>query len=184
MMKKVSFKAMEYGTQADYDLLFAEETPENGIADRTLGWLKDMDEPSPYHITRLDHSLQAATRAERDGADNETIACALLHDIGDIIAPANHSEVAAALLAPYISKKNHWIIKHHGVFQGYYWFQFIGGDRNAREKYCDHEYYQACVEFCAKWDQTSFDPDYNTLPLEHFEPLVRELFARDPAPFF
>ena len=143
-----------------------------------------MDGPSPYHVTQLEHSLQTATRAERDGADEETIACALLHDIGDILAPANHSEVAAALLAPYINEKNHWIIKHHGIFQGYYWFQFIGGDRNAREKYQDHEHYQACIDFCARWDQPSFDPDYNTLPLEHFEPLVRDLFSKKPAPFF
>ena len=183
-MKKVSFTAMEDGTQADYDLIFAEETAANQMADRALGWLKEMDGPSPYQITRLSHSLQAATRAERDGADEETIACALLHDIGDIISPANHSEIAAALLAPYISEKNHWIIKHHGIFQGYYWFQFIGGDRNARSKYRDHEHYEACVEFCERWDQPSFDPDYNALPLEHFEPLVRKLFAKEPAPFF
>jgi len=184
MMRKVSFTAMEHGTQADYDLLLAEETVADEIADRVLGWLKEMDGPSPYHVTRLEHSLQTATRAERDGADDETIACALLHDIGDILAPANHSEVAAALLAPYINEKNHWIIKHHGIFQGYYWFQFIGGDRNAREKYQDHEHYQACIDFCARWDQPSFDPDYNTLPLEHFEPLVRDLFSKKPAPFF
>ena len=184
MMRKVSFTAMEHGTQADYDLLLAEETVADEIADRVLGWLKEMDGPSPYHVTRLEHSLQTATRAERDGADDETIACALLHDIGDILAPANHSEVAAALLAPYINEKNHWIIKHHGIFQGYYWFQFIGDDRNAREKYQDHEHYQACIDFCARWDQPSFDPDYNTLPLEHFEPLVRDLFSKKPAPFF
>ena len=184
MMEKVGFTAMEHGTQADYDLILAEETSADEIADRVLGWLKEMDGPSPYHVSRLGHSLQAATRAERDGADDETIACALLHDIGDILAPANHSEVAAALLVPYINEKNHWIIKHHGIFQGYYWFQFIGDDRNSREKYHDHEHYQACIDFCARWDQPSFDPDYNTLPLEHFEPLVRDLFAKEPAPLF
>ena len=108
----------------------------------------------------------------------------MLHDIGDVLAPANHSEVAAALLAPYVSEKNHWIIKHHGLFQGYYWFHFIGQDRDARDKYKDHEYYQACVDFCARWDQPSFDPDYDTLPLEHFEPKVRALFAKEPRPFF
>ena len=143
-----------------------------------------MDGDSPYQITRLEHSLQSATRAERDGADDETVVCALLHDIGDVLAPANHSEVAAALLAPYVSEKNHWIVKHHGLFQGYYWFQFMGEDRNARDRYRDHEHYQACVDFCANWDQPSFDPDYDTLPLEHFETRIRELFAREPRSFF
>jgi predicted HD phosphohydrolase len=185
MTAKVSFTAMENGTQADYDLVFAHEsTMSSGLADRVLQWLRDMDEPSPYHITRLGHSLQTATRAERDGADEETIVCALLHDIGDVVSPDNHSEVAAAILAPYVSEKNHWIIKHHGVFQGYYWFQFIGQDRHARDRYKDHEYYQACVDFCANWDQASFDPDYDTLPLEHFEPMVRNIFAREPRSFF
>ena len=139
-----------------------------------------MDGDSPYQISRLDHCLQSATRAERDGADDETVVCALLHDIGDILAPANHSEVAAALLRPFVSEKNHWIIRHHGVFQGYYYFHFHGHDRDARERYRDHEHYQACVDFCANWDQVSFDPDYPTEPLEHFEPLVRELFAKPP----
>lgn len=183
--RKVSFTAMEDGTQADYDLLQEAEKPDGGaLTERVLGWLRDMDAASPYHVTRLGHSLQTATRAERDGADEETIVCALLHDIGDILAPANHSAVAAALLAPYVSAKNHWIIKHHGVFQGYYYFHFIGGDRDARERYRDHEYYQDCVDFCARWDQPSFDPDYDTLPLEHFEPMVRRLFTKEPRPFF
>jgi predicted HD phosphohydrolase len=185
MTEKVSFTAMEDGTQADYDVIFAHEaTLSNGVADRVLQWLKDMDEPSPYQITRLGHSLQTATRAERDGADEETIVCALLHDIGDIVSPDNHSAVAAAILAPYVSEKNHWIIKHHGIFQGYYWFQYIGEDRHARDRYRDHEHYQACVDFCANWDQASFDPDYDTLPLEHFEPMVRNIFAREPRSFF
>lgn len=176
---------MEHGTQADYDLLAVHDAANAaGQADRVLGWLRSMDGPSPYRISRLDHCLQAATRAENDGADDETVVCALLHDIGNILAPENHSEVAAALLAPYVNEKNHWIVKHHGVFQGYYYFHFCGHDRNAREKYRDHPYYDACVEFCARWDQPSFDPDYKTQPLEHFEPLVRELFAREPRPFF
>ena len=102
---------------------------------QVMDWLREMDGESPYQVTRLEHSLQSATRAERDGADDETVVCALLHDIGDILAPANHSEVAAALLAPFVSEKNHWIVKHHGLFQGYYWFQFMGQDRNARDQY-------------------------------------------------
>lgn len=185
MSEKVSFTAMEHGTQADYDLLDEFEksiAPE--LAERVLAWLRSMDGDSPYKISRLEHCLQTATRAERDGADDEMVMCALLHDIGDVLAPANHSQVAAALLQPYISEKNHWIVKHHGVFQGYYYFHYYGHDRDARERYRDHEHYQACADFCAKWDQTSFDPDYDTLPLEHFEDRVRALFANEPQPHF
>ncbi len=185
MTDKVRFAAMEHGTQADYDLVFAHDAKMVAQqADRVLDWLRSMDGDSPYRISRLQHSLQTATRAERDGADDETIVCALLHDIGDILAPANHSQIAAALLAPYVSEKNHWIVKHHGLFQGYYWFQFAGLVRIARDRYRDHEYYDACVQFCACWDQPSFDPHYDTQPLEHFVPLVRELFSRTPKTFF
>jgi predicted HD phosphohydrolase len=185
MSNVVSFTAMEHGTQADDDLLQMHDLANVAQqADRVLGWLNLMDGESPYQISRLDHSLQTATRAENDGADDETIACALLHDIGDILAPANHSQVAAALLAPYIGEKNHWIVKHHGLFQGYYYFEFRGQDPNSREMYRSHEHYEACVEFCARWDQPSFDPAYDTKPLEHFEPLVRELFGREPSPSF
>lgn len=185
MTDKVRFTAMEHGTQEDYDLVFAHDAGNvAGIADRVLDWLRLMDGDSPYQISRLEHCLQTATRAERDGADEETIACALLHDIGDVLAPANHSAAAAALLAPYVSEKNHWIVRHHGLFQGYYWFQFAGQDRNARDAYRDHEYYESCVDFCARWDQPSFDPAYRTHPIEHFEPLVRALFAKEPRQFY
>lgn len=185
MTDKVSFTAMEHGTRDDYDLV-AEHDAANAseLADRVLGWLTSMDGDTPYAISRLDHSLQTATRAERDGADDETIVCALLHDIGDVLAPTNHSQAAAALLAPYIGEKNHWIVKHHGLFQGYYWMHHYGLDRNARDRYRDHEHYEACVDFCERWDQASFDPDYDSYPLEHFEPLVRALFAREPRAFF
>jgi len=185
MSDKVLFTSMEQGTQEDYDLVFAHDAlVAAGQADRVLDWLRQMDGDSPYQISRLEHCLQTATRAENDGADDETIACALLHDIGDILAPTNHAQVAAALLAPYVNEKNHWIVKHHGLFQGYYWFEFAGQDPDARERFKDHEHYGACVEFCARWDQASFDPAYKTQPLEHFEPLVRDLFAREPKPFF
>ncbi len=181
MIDKVRFTAMEDGTQADYDLVFAHDAANAARqADRVLEWLRQMDGDSPYHVSRLEHCLQTATRAENDGADDETIACALLHDIGDVLAPTNHSAVAAALLAPYVSEKNHWIVLHHGLFQGYYWFEYDGQDPNARDRFKGHEFYDACVEFCARWDQVSFDPDYETKPLEHFEPLVRALFARKP----
>ncbi len=184
MSDKVSFTAMEHGTKADYELASRHDA-ENvaATAARVIQWLQQMDCASPYQVTRLGHSLQTATRAERDGADDEMIVCALLHDIGDLLVPANHSQVAAALLRPYVSEKNHWIIEHHGIFQGYYYFHHFGQDRNARDRYGDHPWYEACVEFCARWDQPSFDPDYDTLPLEHFVPRVEALFAKQPQPF-
>jgi predicted HD phosphohydrolase len=179
MQAKVSYTAMEHGTQADCDLVNAHYDAHIAkFPDQVLAWLRALDGESPYRVSRLEHCLQTATRAENDGADDETIVCALLHDIGDILAPANHSQVAAALLAPYVSEKNFWIVQHHGLFQGYYYFHFMGLDRDARDKYRAHPYYQDCVEFCANWDQPSFDPDFASRPLEHFEPLVRALFSR------
>ena len=174
----VSFTAMENGTREDYELLgrLGDEQMQD-FPDRVLGWLRTMDDAGGYQITRLEHSLQAATRAHRAGEDEETVVCVLLHDIGDYLAPANHSEVAAAVLRPYVSEKNYWIVKHHGVFQGVYYFHFSGADPNARGRWKDHPYYQATVDFCALYDQNSFDPAYESEPLEFFEPMVRRVLA-------
>ena len=176
-MKSVSFTRMADGTAEEYDFLTPlYEKCRNGVSDRLLELLKAMKgDKLGYQVDRYTHSLQSATRAESDGADEETVVCAMLHDLGDVIAPDNHSEVIASILRPYISEKNHWVLKHHGLFQGYYYFHHIGGDRNARERYKDHPFYQDCVDFCEKWDQTSFDPDYPTQPLEYFEPMVRKV---------
>ena len=175
----VSFTAMEHGTREDYELLSGlEEQQMQGFPDRVLGWLRTMDDSVGYQITRLEHSLQAATRALRAGEDEETVVCVLLHDIGDYLAPANHSEVAAAVLRPYVSEKNYWVVKHHGVFQGVYYFHHVGADPQARERWKDHPYYQATVDFCAHYDQNSFDPDYAWEPLEFFEPMVRRVLAQ------
>ena len=178
-MKSVSFTRMSDGTAEEYAFLtLLYEKCRNGVSDRLLELLKAMKgDKLGYQVDRYAHSLQSATRAESDGADEETVVCALLHDLGDVIAPDNHSEVIASILRPYISEKNHWVLKHHGLFQGYYYFHHIGGDRNARERYKDHPFYQDCVDFCEKWDQTSFDPDYPTLPLEYFEPMVRKVLT-------
>lgn len=180
-MRTVGFTRMADGTADDYALLADIERRElEGFAERVLGWLRAMDEPAGYQVTRLEHSLQAATRAHRAGEDEETVVCALLHDIGDVLAPANHAEVAAAVLRPYVSERNHWIVAHHGLFQGVYWFHHVGGDPDARERHRDHPNYQATVDFCAHYDQNSFDPDYDWEPLTYFEPMVRRLFAKPP----
>lgn len=182
-MDQVSFTRMEDGTAADYALILREEEKLKAthFADHVLGLLKAMQGPKlGYRIDRYQHSLQSATRAERDGADEETVVAALLHDIGDTVAPDNHAELAATVLKPYVSHRTWWVVQHHGIFQGYYFWHHIGGDRNAREVYRGHPYFQDCADFCAKWDQTAFDPDYDTAPLGHFEPMVRRLLAREP----
>ena len=180
MVKKVEFVSMDKGTKEDYDLIAMYHLEnEKGLLKRVIQWLQMMDGESPYQIGRLQHSLQTATRAENDGADRETIVCALLHDIGDVISPSNHSQVSAALLRPYISEKNYWIVLNHGLFQGYYWVHHYNEDRNLRDKYKDHPYYQDCIDFCSKWDQKSFDPNYETKSLEHFIPMIEEIFSKE-----
>ena len=178
-IESVSFTRMADGTAEEYAFLTSlYEKCRRGVSDRLLELLKAMKgDKLGYQVDRYTHSLQSATRAESDGADEETVVCALLHDLGDVIAPDNHSEVIASILRPYISEKNYWVLKHHGLFQGYYYFHHIGGDRNARERYKDHPFYQDCVDFCEKWDQTSFDPDYPTQSLEYFEPMVRKVLT-------
>jgi len=184
MEQIVGFTSMENGTAEEYHYLDSRyQECRDEVAGSLLSTLQQMRGPKfGYPIDRYQHSLQSATRAERDGADEETVVCALLHDIGDVLAPDNHSEVIAAILRPYVSERNHWVLKHHGLFQGYYYFHHFGNDRNARDKFQDHPHYQDCVDFCHRWDQTSFDPDYNTLPLEHFEPMVQRVLAHSHAP--
>lgn len=176
----VDWTAMEDGTKESWEFLLKKEEEFNADhVDRVLNHLKMLDvEWGGYRVNRYVHSLQSATRAERDGADEDVIVAALFHDIGDILSPYNHSEMAAAVLKPFVSEKTYWIVKHHALFQGYYYDHFLGGDRNARDRFKDHPYYEDCVHFCAAYDQNSFDPDYDTLPLEHFEPLVRKVFAK------
>lgn len=153
----------------------------SGLVDRLLAQFELLDEAwTPYPVNRYRHSLQSATRAYDDGADEEIVVAALLHDIGDVIAPYNHGEVAAAILRPYVSEKTYWIVKHHCQFQGYYYNHHLGGDRHAREKYRDHPYFEDCRYFCHHYDQNAFDPDYPSRPLEFFIPMLRRVFRADP----
>ena len=181
-MKKVKFTQMKDGTKEDYDLLSKyEEKFSKDLPDRVLEALKNLDSSvDGYQVTRLEHSLQSATRAEKDGADEEMVVATLIHDIGDNLAPHNHSQLVALVLRPYVSEKIYWIILHHGIFQEYYYAHHIGRDRNARDKFKDHPYYQDAVDFCEKWDQKSFDPNYESYSLEYFEPKVRKLFSKEP----
>lgn len=177
-MDTVDFTSMADGTAEEYAFLDEMERANRRdlVADIFDMFGKLAGPKLGLKIDRYQHSLQTATRAQRDGADEETVVCALLHDVGDILTPQNHSQLAAAVLRAYVSEKNHWIVEHHGVFQGYYYFHHSGRDRDAREAFRGHPHFQACADFCEKWDQNSFDPDYDTLPLDAFEPMVRRVF--------
>ena len=181
-MDKVSFTQMKDGTKEDYELLHPLEVEyASGTADRLLKALVELDESlSGYQITRLGHSVQSATRAWRDGADIDWVVSALLHDIGDIYAPYNHDEYAATILKPFVREQCTWTVHNHGEFQMLYYGHHVGGDQHKREKHRGHLYFDDCAEFCERWDQASFDPDYDTLPIEFFTPMVREVFAREP----
>ncbi len=183
---EVSFTAMADGTAEEYALLDRyERVHAAGLADRIVETLERLTGSlGGYRITRLEHSLQSATRARLDGADVNWIVAALVHDIGDELAPFNHSEFAAAIVQPYVPAEVHWVVLHHGVFQSYYYAHHLGGDRHARDRFRDHEWAGLCEQFCARWDQNSFDPDFPIHPLESFVDDVGEVFGRvawDPA---
>lgn len=182
MTRTVSFRQMQHGTREDYLLLDeAERSYAAGLGGRVLDALRKLDHSlEGYPVSRLQHSLQAATRALRDKADEELVVAALIHDVGDELAPYNHAELAAAILRPYVRPEVTWIVQQHGLFQNYYYVHHFGGDRHARERLRDHPSYEACVHFCADWDQCSFDPDYPAESLELFEPMLRRIFARTP----
>ena len=181
-MKTVNFIEMKHGTKEDYLLLDKHEKKYiEGTADRLLKFMSGLTLTlEGYKISRLEHSLQTATRALKDKASDEMIVAALFHDMGDELAPLNHSEYAAAVLKPYVSEKCHWIVEKHGEFQMYYYAHHLGGNKNQREKYKGHKYYQETVNFCENWDQKSFDPNYKSLLLKEFEPMVKKIFSRKP----
>ena len=181
-METVKFIEMKDGDKEDYELLakFEHEFVE-GTADRLIRVLKGLDSSlGGYKISRLEHSLQTATRAVRDNASEEMIVAALLHDIGDEIAPLNHSELAASVLKPFVSEKTRWIVEKHGLFQVYHYNHHYGKDRNLRDDYKGHDFYKDAINFVDKWDQASFDPNYNTMELKEFIPLVGKIFSREP----
>lgn len=178
----VGFRQMKDGTQEDYRLLdeyereFARSLPQ-----RILAALRRLDGSlEGYPVSRLGHSLQAATRAQADGADDELVLAALVHDLGDELAPYNHAELAAAIVRPYVREEVSWIVEQHGLFQTYYYAHHMDGDRLQRERLRGHRWYDACAAFCERWDQASFDPDYPSRPLEYFVPLIKRIFLREP----
>ena len=179
-MKTVNFIRMEDGSREEYEFLDRmEDEYKAGLPDRILDSLRKLEHSlSGYRISRLEHSMQGATRASRAGEPDEMIIAVLLHDIGDDLAPYSHSEMAAAILRPFVSEKIYWIIKHHGVFQMYYYAHHCGGDRNAREMFKDNPWYQDAVDFCHNYDQNCFDPDYDSEPLEFFDPILHRVLSQ------
>ncbi|MGA9277058.1 HD domain-containing protein [Ilumatobacter sp.] len=176
----VSFTAMEDGTAEDYAFLDRlEREHARGLGDRVLAGLERLsDSLGGYRVSRLDHSLQTATRARMDGADVDWVVAALVHDLGDELAPYNHAEYAAAVLRPYVREEVTWVVEQHGVFQSWYFAHLLGGDRNGRDQFAGHPWADLCAGFCARWDQSSFDPDHRTDPLDSFADEVHEVFGR------
>ena len=173
---------MKDATKEDYLLLSKHEKKfSDNTAERILKFMSGLTKTlDGYQVNRLEHSLQTATRALNDKASEEMIVAALLHDVGDELAPLNHSEYAASVLKPYVSEKTHWVVEKHGEFQMYYYAHHLGENRNQRDKYKGHKYYKDTVDFCENWDQKSFDPNYKSLTLKDFEPYVKKIFGRTP----
>lgn len=181
MSFEVSWTEMRHGTRDDYVQLDGAFTAhaKAGLVDNLVNMLELLKGPKlGYQVDRYTHSLQSASRALRADESVDLVVGALLHDVADSFAPENHSQAAAALLEPYVDERTHWIIEHHGVFQGYYYFHHLGGDRDARDAYADSPHAEACAAFCADYDQNCFDPDYPTLPLSDFRPMLDEVFGR------
>ena len=178
--QRAQFHSMEQGTKEDWRIInramkpFIAELP-----DRMLAHLKMLQgDCGGFAIDRLDHCLQTATRAYKDGRDEEYVVCALLHDLGDLLGPRNHADVAAAILKPFVSEQNFWMVEKHAIFQGYYFFHHLGLDRDMRDQFRDHPWYSYTEEFCREYDGPAFDPKYKHLPLEEFEPMVRRVLTQ------
>lgn len=178
--RTVKFRQMRDGTAEDYALLREFEAPFLArLPDVVLDAVRALDQSlDGYPVTRFTHSLQAATRALNDGADDDMVVAALVHDVGDILAPFNHAAIAAAMLRPYVRAEVTWVVEQHGLFQSWYYAHHYGADRNGRERFRAHPWFDLCANFCERWDQASFDPDFPTLPLSAFEPAVRRVFSR------
>jgi predicted HD phosphohydrolase len=183
-MKTVSFAHLTEGTKEDFQLC-AQDLDEEAreLPERILAAVAALEpHQGPIRVNRMEHSLQSATHAYREHREEDYVVAALVHDIGDQLAPFTHGSVVAAILKPFVSERICWVIEHHGLFQTYYSAHFFDQDRNARDVYKEHPYYKDCVEFCERYDQNCFDPDFESLPLEFFAPMVHRVFGRPPKP--
>ena len=175
-----SFTRMDESTAEQWAVIGKETYAQQGrVADRALEMLRSLATITDgFAVDQLTHSLQTATRAERAGADGEVVFASLLHDIGKAVSVPNHPEIAAAIVKPYVRSDVYHMIRAHQDFQGRHYYAHFGGDPNARDQYRDEPWYALAERFADEWDQIAFDPDYDTRPLEHFEPLVRQQMAR------
>ncbi|MDJ0769868.1 MAG: HD domain-containing protein [Ilumatobacter sp.] len=180
---RATFTSFEESTQEEWASIAAQLPHTQALAAANIvEQLKLLERDfGGFPVSRLEHSLQTATRAEEDGRDEEYVVCALLHDIGDTLSPYNHPSIAAGIVKPFVSEANHWMVEHHGIFQGYYFWHHLGMDRDTRDRFAGSPYYDYTAEFCHKYDQTAFDPDYTSAPLSHFEPLIQQFFVPDGA---
>ena len=180
MEKKATFLRMQDSTQADWQLIGGEFMQfTGGLPERVIKHLQILEgDYGGFPVDRYTHSLQTATRALRDGRDEEYVVCALLHDIGDTLGSFNHPDIAAAILKPFVSDENHWMVQNHGIFQGHYFFHHIGLDRNLRDNFKAHPCYERTAEFCELYDNPAFDPKAETLPISEFEPMLRRLMSQ------
>jgi predicted HD phosphohydrolase len=182
-LTRARFTRMQDGTAEEFALIHAGETEyARTLHLRVLDAVRSLETGGApgYAINRFEHSLQSATRAERDGKPVDYVVAALVHDIGDSLAPYSHGSYAAAVLRPFISEELCWIVSHHPLFQMYYYGPHMDGDKHARDQFLGHPWYDATVEFCERYDENCFDPDYDWLPLDHFAPLVESVFTREP----
>jgi predicted HD phosphohydrolase len=182
--KTVDFTSMQEGRADEYAYLDKlEDEYKATLPQRLIGALAKLEHSlSGYRVSRLEHVLQAATRAYRAGESEQWVMAALFHDIGDELATYSHSEMAAAVLRPFVSDEIYWVVKHHGIFQMYYYAHHSGGDRHARDQFAEHQYYSSAVKFCEQYDQNCFDPGYDSETLEFFKPMIQQMFAK-PRPF-
>jgi predicted HD phosphohydrolase len=174
------FHDMSQSTKEDWDAIMTHLVPYSKAGGkRVLDHLKLLDgDYGGFAIDRLQHCLQTATRAHRDGRADDYVVMALLHDIGDTLGAYNHPDIAAAIIKPFVSEELHWITQHHGIFQGVNFFHHIGLERNMRDKFAGHEHFAATAEFIEKYDCPAFDPNYDTAPLDFFEPIVMKMFEK------
>lgn len=149
------------------------------VPHRILGHLRLL-EPiiEGMEVNQLEHSLQTATRADRAGASLDMVVGALVHDLGKAISNENHPAIAAEMVRPWLSEEATWVITVHQDFQGIHYFGLMGLDPMMRRRHADHPWYELAEQFVDDWDNHAFDPDYDTLPLEHFAPMVEEVFSR------
>lgn len=176
---RAKFHAMTESTQEDWAIIagasaqYGRELPERIVSHLNL--LKG--DCGGFVVDRLEHSLQTATRAFRDGRDEEYVVCALLHDIGDVLCPRNHPDIGAAMVFPFVSEANHWMVQQHGIFQGYYFFHHLGLDRDMREQFRGHPHFEYTAQFCHLYDQAAFDPNYESMPMEAFVPMLHRVMT-------